>query len=149
MKERRLNVVSELLLKGETLLRPRGIAVNSRGMIAVTDTEAHSVLVFDKEGTFVRKLGCGENSSEQIKPVYVSYLNDDEILVADEGNHRIKQFNVQTGNCVKSFGKLGKAKGEFANPCCVFMDSEERVVVTEFNNSRMALSPAKLLPRLN
>ena len=137
MKERRLDVVSELLLKGETPLRPCGIAVNSRGMIAVADDKAHSVFMFDKEGTFVRKLGCHENSSEQIKPVYVSYLNDDEILVADGKNHQIKQFNIQTGNCVKSFGKWGKAEGEFANPCCVFMDSEERVVVTEYNNSRI------------
>ena len=137
VKERRLDVVSELLLKGETPLKPRGIAVNSQGMIAVTDSEARSILIFDKEGTFVRKLGCRENSSEQIFPVYVSYLNDEEILVADEINHHIKQFNVQTGNCVKSFGKRGKAEGEFANPVCVFMDSEERVVVTEFGNSRI------------
>ena len=137
VKERRLDVVSELLLKGQTLLKPIGIAVNSRGMIAVADSEGHSVLIFDREGTFIRKLGCHENGSEQIRPIYVSYLNDDEILVADDANHQIKQFNVQTGNCVKTFGKRGKAKGEFANPCCVFMNSEERVVVTEFNNSRI------------
>ena len=137
VKERRLDVVSELLLKGETLLDPIKIAVNSRGMIAVADNAGQRILIFDKEGTFVRKLGCHENSSEQITPNYVSYLNDDEILVTDQSNHRIMQFNVQTGNCVKSFGKRGKAKGEFGNPVCVFMDSEEHVVVTEYNNSRI------------
>ena len=137
VKERRLDVVSELLLKGESPLKPRGIAVNSRGMIAVADTEARSILIFNNDGTFVRKLGCHENSSEKMKAVNVSYLNDDEILVADETNHRIKQFNVQTGNCVKSFGKRGKAEGEFISPCCVFMDSEERVVVTEYTNGRI------------
>ena len=137
VKERRLDVVSELLLKGETPQAPFGIAVNSKGMIAVADCGAHSVLIFDKEGTFVRKIVCHENISGQFDPVFVSYLNDDEILVADETNHRIKQFNVQTGNFVKSFGKQGKAKGEFTNPCCVFMDSEERVVVTECVNGRI------------
>ena len=145
VKERRL-VVSELLLKGETPLKPRGIAVNSRGMIAITDSEGHSILIFDKEGTFVRKLGYNENSSEQIKPVCVSYLNDDEILVAYETNHRIKQFNVQTGNFVKSFGKRGKAKGEFINPVCIFIDSEERVVVTEYVNSRIQVLTKDLKP---
>ena len=136
MKERRLDVV-RLLLKGETPLLPVGIAVNSQGMIAVADSIGHMILIFDKEGTFVRKLGCQENNSERIKPADVSYLNDDEILVASDGNHQIKQFNVQTGNFVKSFGKRGKAKGEFTIPICVFMDSEERVVVTEAANSRI------------
>ena len=146
VKERRLDVVSELLLKGEAPLRPFGIAVNRRGMIAVADSEGHSILIFDKEGTFVRKLVCRENSSEQITPVYVSYLNDDEILVADQSNHRIKQFNVQTGNFVKSFGKRGKAEGEFGSPACVFMDSKERVVVTEFHHGRIQVLTKDLKP---
>ncbi|XP_078344575.1 E3 ubiquitin-protein ligase TRIM45-like [Oculina patagonica] len=134
VKERRLDAVSELLLKGETPLKPRGIAVNSRGMIAVTDSETCSVFIFDKEGIFVRKLDCREKSSE---PVHVAYLNDEDILVADEYNHRIQQFNVQTGNFVKGFGKRGTAEGEFSSPACICMDSEERVVVTEFGNSRI------------
>jgi len=47
------------------------------------------------------------------EPWGVTYLNDNEILVADELNHRIQQVDVQTGTVVKSFGKHGKAKGEF------------------------------------
>jgi len=30
--------------------------------------------------------------------------------------HRIQQVDVQTGTVVKSFGKLGKAKGEVSYP---------------------------------
>ena len=138
VKERRLDIVGELDLKGEIPQWPRGIAVNSKGLIAVSDSERHSVLIFDKEGKFVRKLGCyGKNPGQFNIPQDVTYLNDDEILVADQLNHRIQQFNVQTGSFVKSFGKRGTGEGEFQNPVSVCMDGEGHVVVADFNNNRI------------
>ncbi|KAL9955768.1 hypothetical protein ACROYT_G037144 [Oculina patagonica] len=138
VKERRLDVVGELDLKGEIPQKPRGIAVNSKGLIAVAELERSCVLIFDKEGKFVRKLGCyGKNPGQFSYPAGVTYLNDDEILVADECNHRIQQFNVQTGNFVKSFGKHGTGEGEFKNPESVCMDGEGHVVVADFDNNRI------------
>jgi len=135
-KERRLDVVGEWLLEGETPLRPRGIAVNNEGLAVVTDSESHSILIFDRERKFVRKLGC-HASVGQIKPVSVTFLNDNDILVADESNHRIHQINVHTGNFVKTFGKRGTAEGEFGNPVCVFRNSEGRILVTEYRHGRV------------
>jgi len=138
VKERQLEVVGELDLKGETLCGPDEIAVNNKGLIAVADCSGHCILIFDKEGTYLRKFGCkGENAGQFNCPSGVTYLNDDEILVADEWNHRIQRFNVQTGNVVKTFGKKGTGKGEFRNPVSVCMDGEGRVVVADFNNSRI------------
>ena len=138
MKERQLDVVGELDLKGEMPQQPSGIDVNSKGLIAVADWDRGCVLIFDKEGKFVRKFGCyGENPGQLVGPAGVTYLNDDEILVADEFNHRIQQFNVQTGNFVKSFGKEGTEEGEFKNPESVCMDGEGRVVVADYNNNRI------------
>jgi len=57
--------------------------------------------------------------------------------VADELNHRIQQFNVQTGNFVKSFGKKGAGEGEFQNPGSVCVDDEGRVVVADYGNNRI------------
>jgi len=57
--------------------------------------------------------------------------------VADELNHRIQQFNVQSGKFVKSFGKEGTGDGEFMNPSSVCMDDKGHVVVTEFGNNRI------------
>ena len=138
VKKRRIDIVGELALKGEIPQEPRGIAVNSKGMIAVTDGKIHSILIFDREGKFVRKLGCyGENPGQFNIPEHVTYLNDDEILVGDQLNHRIQQFNVQTGNFVKSFGKRGTGEGEFNNPLGVCMDDEGHVVVAECVNNRI------------
>ena len=65
VKERRLEIVGELDLKGEILRTPKGIAVNSKGMIAVTDYNGHCILTFDKEGKYLRKFGSkGENAGK-------------------------------------------------------------------------------------
>ena len=138
VKGRQLEIVGELDLKGEIPQQPHGIAVNSNGLITVADVKRHCVLIYDKEGTFVRKLGCnGSNPGQFNIPSGVTYLNDDEILVADQLNHRIQQFNVQTGNFVKSFGKCGTGECEFCSPESVCVDDEGRVVVADFNNSRI------------
>ena len=141
VKERELVVVGELNLKlfpGDTLQGLHGIGVNKKDEIAVTDTAGHCVYVFDKDGNCVRKTGSkGAKPGQFQSPRGVLYLNDNEILVADEGNHRIQQINVQTGTVVKSFGKCGAGKGEFENPYDVCLDDEGRIVVTEWGNDRI------------
>ena len=57
--------------------------------------------------------------------------------MADELNHRIQQFNVQTGNFVKSFGKRGTRDGEFQSPLGVCVDDEGRVIVADYRNYRV------------
>ena len=138
VKERLIQFVGELELKRKTLQAPRGIAVNSKGLLAVADDKKHCILIFDKEGKFVKKLGCYGNIAGQLNyPLDVIYLNDDNILVADQFNHRIQQFNVQTGNSVKSFGKKGARDGEFYSPVSLCMDGKGRVIVAEFRNNRV------------
>ena len=139
--ERKLVVVGELNLKlfqGDELHAPAGIAVNTTGQIAVTDWDGHCVYIFDKEGNCVRKIGSrGKNAGQFNEPRGVTYLNDNEILIADQGNHRIQQVNVQTGTAVKSFGKYGAAKGEFFYPTDVFLDEQHHIVVSQFGNNRI------------
>ena len=138
VKQRLIQVLGELELKSETFAGPRGLAVNSKGQIAVVNSEKHCVLIIDMKGNCLRKASCHGNKDGQLQgPEDVTYLNDDNILVADELNHRIQQFNVQTGNFVKSFGKPGTREGEFKNPVSVCVDDEGRVVVTDARNNRI------------
>ena len=138
VKERRLEIVGELDLKGEIVQSPKGIAVNSKGLIAVTDYKGHCVLTFDQEGKYLRKFGSkGKNAGQFNYPSGVTYLNDDHILVADDFNHRIQQLNVHTGNSVKVFGKCGTGEGELMNPKGVCMAGEGRVAVADFSNNRI------------
>ena len=139
VKAREFNDVGKLDFQEAVRRAPAGIAVNSKGVIAVADINGHYILVFDETGKFVRKIGGQGDKDGQFKsPNEVTFLNGDEILVADECNHRIQQLNVQTGNFVKSFGKEGSGDGEFKNPASVCTTSDGRfIVVADFNNSRI------------
>ena len=138
VKERRLEIVGQWDIKGKSPNNPYGIAVNRKGLIAVSDHWGHCILIFDREGKYLRKFGGeGENVGQLNRPAGVTYLNDDHVLVADEFNHRIQLFHVHTGNAVKTFGKKGKGEGEFNQPRDVCMDGEGRVAVADFNNNRI------------
>ena len=76
------------LLEGEQFGCLLGIAVDTEGNIAVTDCYKHCVHIFDKNGKGLGKIGA----KGQFKfPCGVTYLNDDEILIADTNNSRIQQ----------------------------------------------------------
>ena len=141
VKERELVVVGELKLQlfpGDTIERLSGIAVNTEGQIVVADAFGHYVYVFDKNGNRLRKTGGeGSNTGQFWYPNRISFLNENEVLIADCGNSRIQRFNFQTGTVVKSFGKFGEEKGEVNNPVDVTVDDKERIVVTEWGNNRI------------
>ena len=141
VKQRQLVVVGELDLKfnkGQGFKGPSGIDVNRQGDIAVTDYNGHCVFVFNKEGNFLKKIGKEGTDPGQFKyPNGVLFLNDNEILIADELNNRIQCINIQTGTVVKIFGKKGNRKGHFMTPLSICLDDTERIVVTEFSNNRV------------
>ena len=138
VKERRIDVLGELVLKGEIPERPNWIAFNSKGTIAISDRKKHCILMFDKDGNFVRKFGCCVKGPGQLaNPAGMTFLNDDELLVIDALNGRIQQFNVQTRNFVKSFGKGGTGDGEFTAPQGIFINDEGHVIVADCLNNRI------------
>ena len=141
VKERQLVVVGEFDFKfnqGQEFKGPSGIAVNRQGDIAVADYYGHCVFVFNKEGNCLQQIGKEGTDPGQFKnPNGVSFLNNNEILIADQSNNRIQHINIQTGSVVKTFGKEGERKGNFKTPLSICLDDTERTVVTEFNNNRV------------
>ncbi|KAL9987579.1 hypothetical protein ACROYT_G001913 [Oculina patagonica] len=152
VQQRRFSVVlvSELhTSKGGRVKRPRGIAVNKQGEIAITDYEGHCVVHLDNAGRFIKKLGSeGESEGHFKHPADVAFLSDDEILVVDEWNYRIQQFNVRTGNAMKSFGRKGARDGEFQNPLSVCIDETGQVIVSDWLNDRIQILTANGQPVL-
>lgn len=137
-KERQFYVVGEIDLQEANLKGPSGIAVNGNGETAVTDFDGHFVLILDKDMKRSKRIGCyGDNIGQLKFPVDVTFLNDDIILVADEWNHRIQQFNIRTGEVVKSFGKCGVRDGEFYSPAAVCLNDKGHIFVAELNNNRI------------
>ena len=141
VKERQLVVVGELDLKfnqGQEFKGPGGVAVNTQGDIAVVDNLGHCVFVFNKEGNCLQQIGKEGADPGQFKcPAGVSFLNNNEILIADQSNNRIQHINIRTETVVKTFGKKGERKGRFKTPISICLDDTERIVVTEFSNNRV------------
>ena len=70
-------------------------------------------------------------------PNGISFLNNNEVLIADSSNCRIQRLNIQTEAIVASLGRKGREKGEFGMPINVTVDDKERIVVTEWDNHRI------------
>ena len=139
VQKRKLEVDGELHLQNGTLQKPTGIAVSSKGLIAIADYEKNCNLMCDKEGNIVRRVGSkGEDPGKLNCPADVTFINDDEILVTDEMNDRVQQFNVHLEqNFVNSFGRQGTGDGHFENTAGVCMDDEGRIIVADYNNHRV------------
>ena len=141
VKERQLVVIGELDLKfnqGQEFQVPNGIAVNKQGDIAVVDYHGNCVFVFNKEGNCLKQIGKEGTDPGQFKnPNGVSFLNNNEVLIADQSNNRIQRIDIRTGYVVKTFGKKGERKGHFKTPISICLDDTERIVVSEFSNNRV------------
>ena len=97
--------------------------------------ECDCILIFNKEGNYLRKIG--DNIESIAFPSGITFINDSEILVTEELNCSIEQFNVHTGKKVKSFGRRGEKVGEFQTPMGVCMDSQGRIIISDFSNNRI------------
>ncbi|XP_022793843.1 protein lin-41-like [Stylophora pistillata] len=141
VKERELVVVGELnlhFIKGQELKGSSGIAVNKQGDIAVVDNLGHCVFVFNKEGNCLRQIGKEGTDPGRFKyPTGVSFLNDNEILIADQLNDRIQHINIKTQTVLKIFGQKGEGKGHLQKPLNIFFDDTKRLIVTESKNQRV------------
>ena len=139
VQKRKLEVDGELHLQNETLQNPAGVAVSGKGLIAITEFWKNRILICDKEGKIVREVGCkGVNPGQLSGPAGVTFINDDEILVAEELNHRVQQFKVHSEqNFVNRFGFYGTGDGSFNGATSGCMDDKGRIIVSDLNNHRV------------
>ena len=79
------------ILTVEGVGQPRGVAVNKRGEMIVTEWKTGRVSIFSRSGKKVRSFGNGLFND----PYGVAVDGDGNILVADRGNHRIQKFTAE------------------------------------------------------
>lgn len=125
---------------------PQGIAVNKRGEVIIADSGNHRIqitagpseslselpgeprLVFGRRGT-----GPGELE----EPAGVAVDEDDNIYVADAGNHRIQKFDAQ-GRFLAVWGGPGQEPGRFDRPMGLAVDRVHKwLYVTDTDNGRI------------
>ena len=74
---------------------PRGVAIDGRGRVYVTDTGNKQVMIYDREGKFLSKFGSvGLGPGEFDEPVGIAVFADQYLAVADTWNQRVQVFDI-------------------------------------------------------
>ena len=121
-----------------TLERPAGIALDrSRRRLYVADagtlrSAAHTVKVFDWDGTLVRAIGHdkGDGPGQFLFPTYVAVDGDGRVYVTDTLNARVQVFDAD-GRYLATIGERGTAWGMFDTPKGVALDGFGNVYVVD------------------
>ena len=82
------------------------------------------------------KKGSGEGMFNN--PMGVAVTAKDEILVADNQNHRVQVFD-SNGTFLRSFGHKGENAGEFKNPTGIAINKDRNILVSECYNHRVQI----------
>jgi len=69
-----------------------GVAVDSNDNVYILTRGEHPVIVFDRDGNFLRSFGEGY-FSDRTHGLYIAH--DDSLLIADDGIHTIQKFSSQ------------------------------------------------------
>jgi DNA-binding beta-propeller fold protein YncE len=127
---------------GDDLIKaPHGLRIDGDGNIWTTDTGHHLVLKFSPEGKLLLSLGTADKPGTGIdqfdRPTDIAFGAEGEVYVSDGyGNNRVMQFD-RRGKFVRTWGRSGKAPGEFDLPHCIRVDSQKRVLVGDRQNKRI------------
>lgn len=144
--------------------RPHGMCLGPEGDVYCTDDGNHTVRKFSPEGELLMTLGTENEPSETGHrhapdiheriasiaqsagpfngPTGVTVLDSGEIFVADGyGNARVHVFGPE-GDLIRSWGEPGAGPGEFRLPHSIHHDEENRIWVTDRENSRIQIFDA-------
>ncbi|HUB86865.1 MAG TPA: 6-bladed beta-propeller [Verrucomicrobiae bacterium] len=129
-----------------SLVRPVGLAIAGNAL-AVVDSQAHDVCVFDLAGNFLFKFGKrGTGPGEFNYPTHIAADGQGHWLVTDSLNCRIQIFSSD-GKYISQFGSNGDAPGDFARPKGVAADSFGHIYVADaiFDNVQIFDEAGQLL----
>lgn len=99
----------------------------------IADRDAHSVLVFDRNGSFITR-----RTSSFRRPTHLAVTSRGHVVVTDKDNHRIQIF-TSCWTHVRTFGSEGDRDGQFRYPWEVAVNSADEILVSDSKNYRVQL----------
>lgn len=128
-------------------IMPHGLAIDPEGNVWVTDVGAEQVSKFTPDGALLLTLGergvGGSDGSHFGQPTDIAFGPDGTVYISDGyTNTRVARFTLD-GRYLGSFGRPGKAAGQFDLPHGIAVDRSGRVYVADRSNARLQLFDAK------
>ena len=124
------------------LSKPLGIDVDRNGNVYVADTSAKAILVYDKDGKFLRRIGDAK-WFDRLANVTVDPKGD-RIYLVDIGGvasqqHRVRVVDAASGEVLFDFGKRGKDPGDFNFPRDMVVGKDGRLYIVDSGNFRVQI----------
>ncbi len=119
---------------------PIGIAIMG-DEVFVSDSIAHRIVVYDREGRFLRAFGeYGAGRGQLDRPMHLAAC-EGKVFVAEYLNDRIQVF-ARRGESLATVGSSGSGPGQFDAPAGVAVDEDGRLYVADFFSHRVQLLEA-------
>lgn len=122
------------------LTKPLGIDVDTQGNLYVADGTARAIMVYTRDGKFLRKIGSPK-VFERLSSVTVD-AQGQRVFVTDIGGvssdqHKVRVFDSNTGAHLFDLGKRGIGPGEFNLPRDVAIGVNGQIYVVDGGNFRV------------
>ncbi|XP_065902787.1 E3 ubiquitin-protein ligase TRIM71-like isoform X2 [Dysidea avara] len=115
-----------------------GLAINSFGDIAISDTTNKCIIVLDNNYNFERVIsGPGKADGELQYPLGIVYTTKDTLLVVDGYHSKVQEFDVDGKYLTKFGGPKGSEDGQFIKPTGITIDKNAAVYVVDKGNYRV------------
>lgn len=124
------------------LVKPLGLDVDAAGNLYVADATQRAVIVYNRDGKFLRKIGSPKMfdrlSSVTVEP------SGQRVFVVDIGGvssdqHKVRVFDGVSGNHLFDIGKRGVGPGEFNLPRDVAIGKNGQIYVVDGGNFRVQI----------
>lgn len=117
------------------LISPIGVCVDKNGDIYLSDSLLRRVMVFNKNGEYLRDIG---STKIFVRPTGIT-MDEERIYIVDTHKHQVMVFSKNNRKLLFTFGKNGKDKGEFNFPTNIFMDKDKFLYITDSMNFRVQI----------
>ena len=115
---------------------PRGVAINSKNHIVVSEENSHRIVVYGRKSKIVLTFGRYGSEVSQFKhPLGVAVDKDECIYVADSKNNRLLKFSAD-GNFLAEFIGEKSTCGILSNPSSVKI-SNNNIYIVDRGNARV------------
>lgn len=134
LKEKAYKKITEF--SKQELVSPIGVALDTRGMLYVSDSSLRRIFVYDRKGKSVRKIG---SDALLQRPTGIAIdPSSGRLYVVDTLAHAIKVFSLD-GSFLFSMGKRGKGEGAFNYPTAITLDKDGNLYINDSMNFRVQI----------